>query len=92
MGVLQPESTLIGADAVDRSFVEFSRLAGTGSYTENLMEEEPLFKTNIGKVVMNITSLFEPNESLVGDFNGTLLYTSQHPNLAPSVFKRKSLH
>jgi len=63
MGVLQPESTLIGADAVDRSFVEFSRLAGTGSIHENLMEEEPLFKTNMQSCHEHNLSV-EPNESL----------------------------
>jgi len=28
-----------------------------------LIEEEPLFKTNIGKDTMNIASLLEPNRS-----------------------------
>jgi len=64
MGVLQPESTLIGADAVDRSFVEFSRLAGTGSIHRELDGRGTAIQNQYWQVVMNITSLFEPNESL----------------------------
>jgi len=48
-GVLDPELAQIGADAVDRALVQLAPLAAAGFVDGNLMDEEPLFKTRMGK-------------------------------------------
>jgi len=46
--ILDPELAQIRPNAVDRTFVQLAPFAVPASYTENLMEEEPLFNTSTG--------------------------------------------
>ena len=48
--ILDPELAQVGADPIDRALKEpLRRSPFPASYTENLIEEEPLFKTKTGK-------------------------------------------